>query len=700
MMTFSIYDLLKFIVPPITFIVACLVGVPYVKSRPASYQASAKIWIQAQFPSSGGESNSQNSGLYLPLATFFNSPIKTAAELIRSDVVLDQSVDFLKKSMPDEGSAPTLDELREGVKTEEVKDTDVLIVRYTDRDPKRAFLVLEGVLEGFLKLNSIQSSASALRSRQFLEQQLAVARKDLVAARDGLRRFQTHHGKTDLPQETITTINKMAQMELKVEETRSEIARYRQMVAYLESIPPEERAMVSSASIADDPVIKGLQTRQAEIQLELTQLSPRLKDGHPMIVSLKSASEQLSTAIENRLKAYRNGGSPSDITPMPKSAGLAASTMETESARSLVTSRKELSGLESVLRSRIADVAELKAKIKQLPEQHTQFAELKHNEEHAQSMMSEIENRLDSARQIESVASGVTNIQIIDRPRIPTVPAGPGSSILYAATALLGLGLGTGTFFLIQLLDPSVSRARQIAYPNFPIIAAMGSLKAAHSQKQSNSAEFDRLRLALTPKLTSVKLIEVLSSKPYEGKTITVAGLAKSFAAAGQHALIVEDVSQGPYIHESLGIQAPLSPTHFKEKGLEGIVQEVSPRVSLISTASEDFAWDSETGATLIAELEKHFDVVLFDTDPLSRSAKSLSLVRYKTLPLLLVRMKRTSKAAISVLVRQLSLQGVRSGVIAVWDANQEAIVDAASMMQAPRPSEATNRTEEEDVWV
>ncbi|MBX9693381.1 MAG: hypothetical protein K2Z81_13420, partial [Cyanobacteria bacterium] len=262
------------------------------------------------------------------------------------------------------------------------------------------------------------------------------------------------------------------------------------------------------------------------------------------------------------------------------------------------------------------------------------------------------------------------------------------------------VGLGTGTFFLIQLLDPSVSRARQIAYPNFPIVAALGSLKGAHSQKQGSAAAFDRLRLALTPKLASVKLIEILSAKPYEGKTITVAGLAKSFAAAGQHALIVEDVSQGPYLHESLGIQAPLSPTHFKDKGLEGIVQEVSPRVSLISTASEDFAWDSDAGAALLAEVEKHFDVVLFDTDPLSRSAKSLSLLRHKTLPLVLVRMKRTSKAAISVLVRQLSLQGVKSGVIAIWDANQEAIVDAEPMMQqGQRPAEA-NRAAEEDVWV
>lgn len=701
-MTLSIYDLLKYIVPPIAFVSACVVGVPYVKSRPTSYQASAKIWIQAQFPSSGNDTNGQSS-LYLPLATFFNSPIKTAAELIRSDVVLDQSVEFLKKSMPEEGSAPTLDELREGVKTEEVKDTDVLIVRYTDSDPKRAFLVLEGVLEGFLKLNSIQSSASALRSREFLEQQLTVARKNLTTARDELRRFQTLHGKTDLPQETLSIINKMATMELKVEETRSEIARYRQMVAYLESIPPEERALVSSssASAGEDPVIKGLQARQAEIQLELTQLAPRLKDGHPMIVSLKSASEQLSAAIADRLKTYRNGGVPSDLAVVPGKIGadLTASTMQTESARSLVSARKELSGLESVLRSRIHDVSELQAKIKELPQQHTQFAELKHNEEHCQSMMSEIENRLDSARQVESVASGVTNIQIIDRPRIPTAPAGPGSTILYAAAALLGLGLGTGSFFLIQLLDPSVSRVRQVTFPNFPIVAALGSLKATHSQKQPNATEFDRLRLALTPRLATGKVVAILSSRPMEGKTTTAAGLAKSFAAVGKHALIVEDVSQAPFLHESLGISAPLSPTHFQEKGLEGIVREVSPRVSLISTSSEDFAWDSQNGAALLGELEKHFDVVIFDTDPLSRSAKSLSLLRYKVLPLLLVRMKRTSKAAIGVLVRQLSLQGVRSGVMAVWDANQEALIDARPAIQVEQNTGEAER-QEEDIWV
>lgn len=696
-MTLSLIDLLKLTVPPVLFVGIVLVGVPYVKSRPISYQASAKIWIQAQVPTGGGDKESQSS-LYLPLGTFFNSPIKTAAELIRSDVVLDQAVDYLKKSMPEGSTCPSLDELRESVKTEEVKDTDVLVVRYTDADPKRSFLILQGVLEGFVKLNSTQSSASALRSREFLEQLLHAAKAKLAEARGRVRRFQQYHGKTDLPQETVAAITRMYQVEHSIEDTRSEIARFQQMISYLQQHPPEPRVdkgLQFSGAMVNDPVVKSLQDRLAAVQMELSTLEPRLKDTHPMIISLKSSQEKLEQALRQRGRDIREG----KVTSLMFDTTSTVDPLALESTQTLAQYRKELSGLESVLGQQLRGLAVLKSRVRELPEQHLQFAELKHDEEHNQKAVSDIELRLDSARQVESVASGVTNIQIIDRPRLPTEGSGPGVTLLFAATALVAAGVAVGAYFFIQLLDPSISNIRQLVYRGFPAIAAMGSLAGTKGKPEGAGAIFDRLRLALLPRLSTTRLLLLMSATPGEGKTLTTAGLARSFAAAGRQVVILETGSKGPFLSDLFGAAggARADLAQYMEKGLEGVIQQLAPGVSIVSSVGSTFSWSSAEAGALIADLEKHFDVVIIDTDSLVVSSSSLSMLAYNVLPVLLVRMKRTTRSAFSLLVRQLSLQGVSSGAIVCWDANPEVMADTPTLQQtAPKEEPA----EQEDAWV
>src|SRR4030095_9986083 len=140
---------------------------------------------------------------------FFNSPIRTAAELIRSEVVLDEAVKLLRERLP-ANQCPDAQQIGASLVAEPIKETDILVVRFTDSNPLVAKMVLQGILDGFLKLNSTQSAGSASESRRFLEDQLRLAYPRMREARDRLRQFQIEHEAPDLPVQVSSLLTQVS----------------------------------------------------------------------------------------------------------------------------------------------------------------------------------------------------------------------------------------------------------------------------------------------------------------------------------------------------------------------------------------------------------------------------------------------------------------------------------------------------------
>ncbi len=685
-MRVSAFDILQWTLSPLAMVAVLVVGVPYVKSTPASYQSSAKIWIQAQYPMPGGSDDNQSGGsggLYLPLISFFNSPIKTAAELIRSETVLTEARNLLLKSIP-EAECPTVDRMRGGLKIEDIKDTDVLAVKYTDRDPHIACMVLQGVIDGFLKLNSVQASANALRSREFLEVQVAKSLKSLRDFRTLLKAFQSKYGKMDLPAETTEFMERVARKEQDVESTKIDLARTTERARFLGNA----RSAIENLSVKD-PLVTSLQDRLAVLDMQVVQNSSKLKDSHPTMIALHASADNTRRALETRLAFYRQGQVPPDMvaTTLPHE--------KTEKFDKLTDARADSAGLAMKLEKEVEDLARLRAKVMELPELQVRFAEYKHDEAQALQSVTDYERRLQNARLIETVAAGVTNIQIIDRPNVPDIAQGPSGTLLTGATGILGLFLGTAVWFVFAFLDPSIGNFSNIgSLIKFPLIATLGRLSASTDK---NKSRFERLRLALMPKLAQChNRLAVISPVEGDGKTSCCLGLARAVSDSGHSVLLIEDVTSGSFIHEKLGLTPP-AVTQFQLESCQDAITPINSNLGIFAIGrmvSERWSWDSDDGRKLLEKLSSLAEILIFDTEPMSKSARALSLFSSHMLPLVVVRWRRTPKDNLSVLASQLELQRVENGYLTAWDTE-------AAKIQTAQPTAVRARPEvlEEEAW-
>src|SRR5690348_12946201 len=92
------YGLLQIVVPIVLLLGTVLAAIPYAASRQENYEASARVWIQAQIPNNTADQ--QGEGIYMPFMTFFNSPLLTASEIIKSSEVVNQAEQLLQQRFP------------------------------------------------------------------------------------------------------------------------------------------------------------------------------------------------------------------------------------------------------------------------------------------------------------------------------------------------------------------------------------------------------------------------------------------------------------------------------------------------------------------------------------------------------------------------------------------------------------------------
>src|SRR6185503_16877323 len=93
-------------------VTAVVLGFLHTFSQPVFYEASSTVWVQPKLAEM--VPSSYQSSLYAPLTAFFNSPITTAGEVLKSEVVLKEALNKLKEVLP-APQCPSLDEIRGGI---------------------------------------------------------------------------------------------------------------------------------------------------------------------------------------------------------------------------------------------------------------------------------------------------------------------------------------------------------------------------------------------------------------------------------------------------------------------------------------------------------------------------------------------------------------------------------------------------------
>jgi polysaccharide biosynthesis transport protein len=172
----------------------------------------------------------------------------------------------------------------------------------------------------------------------------------------------------------------------------------------------------------------------------------------------------------------------------------------------------------------------------------------------------QLQNALQRVIALEAVQTGEASV--VDTARVPTSPSAPKPKRNALVGAILGLLLGVGLAFLVDLLDRRVKtvEAFEAAYGLRTLVVVPPASFTAR-RADVHSAAFEPYRilrstLALSTTAGDAYAVLVTSAAPREGKTTVAVNLARAVALAGQSVMLVETDLRRPSFSQHFSLQS------------------------------------------------------------------------------------------------------------------------------------------------
>jgi len=159
---------------------------------------------------------------------------------------------------------------------------------------------------------------------------------------------------------------------------------------------------------------------------------------------------------------------------------------------------------------------------------------------------------------LQAVQSG--NAKVVGTAGVPSSPSSPKTKSTAVIALVVGLLLGSGLAFLLNLIDRRIKSLEEFEeLYKLPALASIPRLARKPYSAQQRDLELEPFRilrnsLALAGNDETVKTVLVTSGVASEGKTTVALGLARASALSGQHVILVDADLRRPGLGSRLGI--------------------------------------------------------------------------------------------------------------------------------------------------
>jgi succinoglycan biosynthesis transport protein ExoP len=255
--------------------------------------------------------------------------------------------------------------------------------------------------------------------------------------------------------------------------------------------------------------------------------------------------------------------------------------------------------------------------------------------------------------------------RVISIPLRPDTPISPNIPMNLAIGLVFGLFLGVAVAFLRDYFDDSV-KSKEIVerVTGVPALGLIPKFDTNESELVTAAAPAAPAAEAFRSLRTSVKflsvdrevrVVQVTSPSPGEGKTVTATNLAMVFAQAGDRVVLVGADLRRPRAEDILGV--PLTPgltgVLIGEVALPQAIRSVEglPNLSVLPAGypppNPSELLSGERARRLIDVLAQTYDLVVLDCPPVLPVTDALVLARMADTTLLVTSANRTSRRAL-----------------------------------------------------
>jgi capsular exopolysaccharide synthesis family protein len=537
-----------------------------------------------------------------------------------------------------------------------VPNTRIIEVRYRSPDKNIAARVVNTLANTYVEQNFKTRFESTMQASDWLSKQLVDLQIKVETSQEKLVKYQKEHEILGIDEKQNITTAKLD--ELNRELTTAESARMEKESIYHLVQTGDSDSIAAAANVdgaargssANSALLEKLREQQADLKIQVAQLSTQFGPSYPKLAQLNSQLKEVDAEIQTEIRK---------VAARLRGDYLAAMQRE------------------SMLRTALE---QQKQEANKLNESAIEYSLLKRDVDANRTLSEGLLERLKEAGVTAGLRSN--NFRIVDVARVPTSPSGPNLLRNLGFALALGLSTGIGLAFLLESMDNTVRTPEQAqmisALPSLGMIPlgsrssremgsnqklALASSKEAvelvtQSRPRSQMAESYRaLRtsLLLTFAGGPPTVILITSALPEEGKTTTSVNSAIVLAQKGTRVLLIDADLRRPSIHKTLGMGPKIGLSNVLT-GAVTLQQAIIPSTILpelfILPAGTPPPNPAELLASakmksVLAELRKQYDHIVIDSPPTLSVTDAVVMSTDADAVVLVIRSGHTTKPAL-----------------------------------------------------
>ena len=537
-----------------------------------------------------------------------------------------------------------------------VPNTRIIEIRYRSPDKNVAARVVNTLANTYVEQNFKTRFESTMQASDWLSKQLVDLQIKVETSQEKLVQYQKQHEILGIDEKQNITTAKLD--ELNRELTSAESVRMEKESIYQLVQTGNSDSIIAAANVdgaakgssASSALLEKLREQQADLKIQVAQLSTQFGPSYPKLAQLSSQLNEVEEQIQTETRK---------VAARLRGDYLAAVQRE------------------SMLRSALE---QQKQEANKLNESAIEYSLLKRDVDANRTLSEGLLEKLKEAGVTAGLRSN--NFRIVDAARVPTAPSGPNIPRNMALALALGLSTGIGLAFLLDSMDNTVRTPEQAqvvsALPSLGMIPlgsrssreagsrqklALASSKEAvelvtQSRPRSQMAESYRaLRtsLLLTFAGGPPKVILITSALPEEGKTTTSINSAIVLAQKGTRVLLIDADLRRPSIHKTLAMGPKIGLSNVLT-GSATLQQAIIPSTILpdlfILPAGTPPPNPAELLAsnkmkTVLEELRKQYDHIVIDSPPTLSVTDAVVMSTSADAVVLVIRSGHTTKPAL-----------------------------------------------------
>ena len=547
--------------------------------------------------------------------------------------------------------------------------TRVLELTIDSADPKMAADFANTLANEYIEESQETRWRSSQKTSEWLATELNNMRLKLEKSENALQQYAQSSGLIFTDPQTNIADQKLEQIQAELSAATADRIAKQSRFELAQSAPPD-----SLPDVLDDPGLRQTAAKLNELRAELANLratySPEYSKTKKVEAEISALKAAFETSRSNILARINN-----DYREATRKERLLSSTYDIQTR--VVAGQSEKSIQYNILK-READS----------------------NRQLYDTMLQQWKE--------STVASALrtSNVRVLDKAEIPTVPFSPNYKVNTVLGFVLGLISGSGYIFLRQYANRRFEGPGDLqfwtglpelgAIPHVPVPVTKkllsGSLRGATitvsrgpgfmadwaaadangnaqwRRKPSYVAEaFRRVLASLLFRSNNdsfPKVVVFTSTSSGEGKSTIVSNIGIALAEIGRKVLIVDGNLRRSRLHvifgrEKRGLSELLLDTQDEELNASNFVQSTSiPGLSLLASGEERLCADIlylPKLRKLLADLRYSYDIILIDTPPMLNVTDARLLARMADGVILIARANRTMRDAVITASRQLT---------------------------------------------